>query len=649
MITCPKCQKQLEDGTKFCDSCGEPIVETIFCPNCGNSTSAENAFCQVCGASLAAEPVAEPMAEPAPAYTAPAPAKSSKKLLVIGAAAAAAVVLIGVILAIVLGGGKPNYALYLKDKNLYYTSASKVKPMQVTDDLFGDMELENKDIANRADQYYSYAKVSSDGKTIFFPDEFDGNGTFTLYYRSTTSAKKEAKKIDSDVSGYQISDDGKTVVYKKDGNLYKHDLKDKTKIASDVLSYAISDNGKNIFWTNTDNNLYVKKGNKDKEKLDSDVTNGFTINEKGNTVWYEKNHTTVTDADGYTTVAAYDYYEHDLKEKKKIASDVYGRYGSVADDGEFYYTKKNDDETSLYDFLDSTDQLNEYVKEEVTNTTITTYKLFYYDGKGSKEISDSYYSWEDYSYETNAMVFTELGDDVKVSVEENDGAYSLLDKLGEAADYKVAVEATVSALDIEDVYDLAMTPEGDAIYYVTDVAEPQEGEEDYVPTGTIFKVEISGKKVKKAEKYADDVYAYSLYALENDVVVYYKDYKRGTSNEDGTSTPKTFTLYVNNEKVADDVNDIRGYDADEGTLLFETDYNNDADKRSFTLNYWNGKKVVKVSDDVYDCQYTPDGEVLYLKDYSLEKYKGELYIFSGKKSEKVDDDVVAIVPVYEED
>ena len=68
MITCPKCQKQLEDGTKFCDSCGEQIVETTFCPNCGNVNGADCAFCLTCGAPLNGEPA--PAAPEAPAAAA---------------------------------------------------------------------------------------------------------------------------------------------------------------------------------------------------------------------------------------------------------------------------------------------------------------------------------------------------------------------------------------------------------------------------------------------------------------------------------------------------------------------------------------------------------------------------------------------------
>ena len=66
MIRCPKCNKELEDGSKFCDACGARIYETIYCPNCGEPTSTEFAFCQKCGAPIT-EDIEVPADSAAPA------------------------------------------------------------------------------------------------------------------------------------------------------------------------------------------------------------------------------------------------------------------------------------------------------------------------------------------------------------------------------------------------------------------------------------------------------------------------------------------------------------------------------------------------------------------------------------------------------
>ena len=57
MKMCPKCHAQVEEGSKFCDSCGAQIPdevsvnvpETIYCPHCGSLTAADSAFCANCG------------------------------------------------------------------------------------------------------------------------------------------------------------------------------------------------------------------------------------------------------------------------------------------------------------------------------------------------------------------------------------------------------------------------------------------------------------------------------------------------------------------------------------------------------------------------------------------------------------------------
>ena len=317
MITCPKCQKQLEDGTQFCDACGEKIVETVFCPNCGNATSTEFAFCQNCGATLAAEPAeAAPEAAPAaPAAAAIAKVKKlPKKLLLIGAAALAAIVLIGVILAIALSGGKNNYVLYLKDNEVFFTQVSKIKPMQVTEDMLdGKDDLTDSAIQRTASQ--NRVIMSKDGKNLFYGDEFEFSEdgyvkSYTLYYRSAKDAKKEAVKLDSGVSGYIISENGKSVVYVKDGSVYQHNLKEKTKIINECADFNVSKDLKVFFWTDEEGDLYMKKAGQDKKKLDSEVGDIKYVNEKGSAVWYTKNYDEET--------GEYDLFKHNTKDKERL-------------------------------------------------------------------------------------------------------------------------------------------------------------------------------------------------------------------------------------------------------------------------------------------------------------------------------------------
>ena len=113
MATCPKCNKELSDGAKFCGGCGAQIFETIFCPNCGKQTSTEFASCQSCGASITETPTEEqPVAAPTEKK------KLTKKAIMFGGIGVVVVAVLILVISLFSGGGgkgENNYALYLKD------------------------------------------------------------------------------------------------------------------------------------------------------------------------------------------------------------------------------------------------------------------------------------------------------------------------------------------------------------------------------------------------------------------------------------------------------------------------------------------------------------------------------------------------------
>lgn len=60
MIICKKCSTQLEDGSKFCFSCGAMVEITPSCKQCGNPISEDSVFCQYCGAPVTEKVLEEP-------------------------------------------------------------------------------------------------------------------------------------------------------------------------------------------------------------------------------------------------------------------------------------------------------------------------------------------------------------------------------------------------------------------------------------------------------------------------------------------------------------------------------------------------------------------------------------------------------------
>lgn len=227
MITCPKCNKELSDGTKFCDSCGAPIFEAIFCPNCGKQTSTEFAFCQSCGASITETPVEE---QPATAPT--EKKKLPKKAIMFGGIGVAVVAVLILVISLFSGGGgkgKNNYALYLKDSEIFFTDLKKgSKAWQVTSRLVDTDDVDDGDLAG----YYAVVLglstyMSEDGKYIFFPDKVDNDDEgFNLYYKEVAKPDAEAIKIDSDIQYYTVNTFGTIVTYLKgeERNLYQYKM-----------------------------------------------------------------------------------------------------------------------------------------------------------------------------------------------------------------------------------------------------------------------------------------------------------------------------------------------------------------------------------------------------------------------------------------
>ena len=201
MTTCPKCNKELEDGARFCVACGAQIFETIFCPNCGEQTSSEFAFCQKCGAAIAED------AEISPAPAEPAKEKKNplkdlpKKTVMLGGIGIIALIVILLVTSMFSGGGSnDNYGLYLKDGEIIYTDYSEEGALEITSRLTNGESISDSELAYVASDLGSYIAFSDDGNRIFFPDRIDDDSDgITLYYRDINKPDEEAVKIDSDV------------------------------------------------------------------------------------------------------------------------------------------------------------------------------------------------------------------------------------------------------------------------------------------------------------------------------------------------------------------------------------------------------------------------------------------------------------------
>ena len=78
------------------------------------------------------------------------------------------------------------------------------------------------------------------------------------------------------------------------------------------------------------------------------------------------------------------------------------------------------------------------------------------------------------------------------------------------------------------------------------------------------------------------------------------------------------------------------------TVVYLTYYS--TKNKSGTLNTYCKGKNVEIGDDVHRFSITKGGEIIYLCDYDLDDYEGELYVYRNNKSKFIDDEVNCIIP-----
>lgn len=690
----------------FCEECGTPMTEDmLFCPKCGAKAEREE---------KAAEPMQETVAPPQmlqcqgvvppipptppvlpmggkKAASGKTPGKRSKLPLII--AGIAIIVILAAMLYftvnLLLGGGgsaSNDTLLYLKDESLYETSVRKIEPVELDEDAY-DEEADNG----------LGVRCSEDGRYLFYTHHYDGDG-MTLSCIDRKDRDAGAIKVDSGTMYFSLTPDNR-VLYLKNNSLYINDLEDKEKIASEVGNFQLSGDGKKVLWeTLEDGRMYVQDTDlkTEKEKLDSDVEGISYASDSFDRIIYRKSGSL--------------YLLENLSEKEKIASDV-NSVVSVVENGneiQILYEVVEESEQSMMDFVqddlaasdaamtepreedyqttkivegwwgpreqvETSDEyyqkMEEYylkmdrdgLREELKNNTFNLPRtsLCLYDTssdekttilEGYMEIS-SYYQdrikvMEGY-YEYNSgykgingkalasctYVSEEALPKVKFSeLFENGNWFSLEEKIEEAfednaATYLVLGSETVEILDGDRRLDrLSVDEEKNRLYAVT-YEEGEAGFENF----EIGEIACSGDDIGTYNKLYED--AYLIIGCFGGNIVYAKELADGGSCD----------LYYNDNRVDSDVDAYTTYLCYDGNILYAQDM---TDEGVMTLKLYDGKETKKIADDVSDCLYYDQNKVAVLVDYSTKSMRGDLKLYNGKELEKVDTDVIAIVNTY---
>lgn len=662
---CKKCGSPVPEGCVFCQQCGEPVATdgekepepAVALVQANSVTLREKASVRGPFVSAAA-PAAAPAASVSVSKKFPRKAVAAVALAV----AVAAVALAGVYLA------RPKAFLsvaYIKSGELYDTGLSKIKPLQMTD--------KNSSGGNNSHSVNFLVRKSKDGRTLFYPDELDtSDSSYTLYCRDMTAKNVQAgTKIDSDVKeDYQINEAGTLVFYiKSDGSFYYSDKKDKTKIDSDVSKFYISADGGRVLYIKSDDSLYQRDmgAKKDKEKVSGDAT----------LLGYAKDLST------YYYSKGNDLYRKAFdKDGESVASDMHAFVASF-DDGSAYYTKGDSSSASLYDYVDddmaasdasitepqysdyetqtpTTDffgytyndtQFDEdgyekaceaYSEKEQRNTLRSELKsdtvdvpddtLYYYDGSSETSVAENYSELKTRSSAGAAVIYgvgsgavpnkTKLSDITSAS----DFETKVEDELKSAEKTHVAVKANDIELDEQQADYFSFNPSGTAYDYLDQYSTDQS-------SGTLMEGKIEKDRSDSPTEVDDDVCAFA-FPKKGDTLIYLKNME----NDSGD-------LYVNKTKVDSDVSRYVVMLDNSSAVAYLTDYSEKAE--TGTLRLYNGKKSVKISDDVNSAQMEDSSHLVYIGNYDSGTGSGDLFCYDGSSKVKtVDTDVSAIMNPY---
>lgn len=676
----------------------EPV--RVICPHCGQATAADGMFCECCGQPInAAQPPVGGNAAAVPAampgYTAPvvgeaaAPAQSpvqkmtakikalpKKILAIIAAAAVLVVVVLAAVIVSVAGGSVKPPVLYYADGELQGVMQGQWnKPFEVTKNFGGLL----------SESYAMMTQYSENGRYMFY---MDGGG---LYYRDLkkNNAKVDGTKIDSDIEGYfQITPNGKYVLYIKSGKLYEHNLKEKNSLNSDVEGFLLSKDGKTVLYQTDDGDLYtkavgskkdavkvdseaelkyfsedmktlyytkddalyVKSGNKDKEKIAEGDDVNKVIGFGGKEVYFFN--------DASTTGTAADYVDDDMKSaddamvepvapeypkreypnssdyKKEDGFTDWDAYYAARDKADEAYQKAREEYDRKYEEYqtareaywekESRDNLRKSLKE--TEITVSNYQLYYFDGSKASLVAENVSNGGVYyAAETPAIVYGKVGETSasRVKLSEINSTSDVTSQItaGEPGDERfLAIKGTESTIEQDGAGSFKFDAKGSTLYFIDMVEEG---------VGVLKAAQLGGSGIKKINTIDEDVGAF--YLRDKGDVVYAKDVKNGSGE-----------LYSGGKLLLSDVKlSTIAMVEDSNTFFCLSDYSDSSS--SGALQAVSGK-AVKVKDDVYDFEAYGEKCVAFLSDYNTDKSRGTLEVYTGGKPKKVADDVNAVVP-----
>ena len=603
MKKCPKCKAKLQKGRRRCPECGEFVMKR----------RASKRGILSCLASLI-EGV------------------KSKKIVFYGIAGLLGILAVVVIVSLANGGG--SSALYVKESEMAMTKGTGTKKVQLTDKLVYENSMDQFDLEYMSNHYYSkLIKKSKNGDRIFYPSSIIRLNNYTLTYRNLNEKDGEVVEVASSVTDYQISENGKIAAYTSGGVLFRYDGDEAETVGNGISTFQLSKDGKTIIYVDSERNICSYKSGKSK-KLVKDVSVLEYISENCKEIYYIKDN---------------NLYRKEIgKDAKKIASEIISVV-KIYENGEAYYLKQTEKQVLLNDYVeDDTKKANseeiKELKKSLKDSTAEThlYDLYYYNGKKGKSVAKNVQQEDVRTASERAVVLfktCDISGMKKLKLSEISSAWEVEEKILEYisvnSKYQVAVEKKTTTITQKNIGQAILAENGDVLYFVADIAEEMINTSDAI--GTLYKMSISGSKAKTPKKYASDVYAREVAIVGDTDVLYYKNVSEVDYIMQGD-------LYVNKKNRDENVkvgSAVCFKDADKKAVYYLSDWKYQASMG--TLKRVKGNKVTEIRKAAHAFYAMEKGEVFFIGDYDVETYSGNLYRHKNGKARKIDKDVVAIM------
>jgi hypothetical protein len=434
--------------------------------------------------------------------------------------------------------------------------------------------------------------------------------------QATANLTDDASSVSDVNEQIRLSKDGKTLFFVEGYDGFGYDLyykktsalkKESNMIASDIISYEMNDKGNLVTYIKHGGDLYHHNLNEKSAKIDENVMS-FVASDDGKRVLYAKM------CEGAETFSVDIYLSKSGKSGEKIATGISSVKYITKDLETVYYTVGStfyklktgkepkvisEDVISVVKVYDSGEL---YFLKRVDDGSNT----LYYDSGNNKPVAliEKYYSLNASADNKPVIVFSAENSDTKKKLS-----------------YYVAAEKTVSKIDYH-LSSVDIDNDGKEVYFITNI-------DSKTGCGDLYKANISNK-IKTPKRVAGDVY--DGYYISEGQYIYIKNYNDATSAGE---------VYLNNKLVGNNIYcDSLNYSKENKTLVYFTD--NTKENNASLFIYKSGKSK-KISDNVYMSSliFTPEGELAYLKDYSIGK--GTLCICKNKKEKVVTEDVNYVI------